>query len=80
MVCLAPQISVKALQSVFPQVCPPGKKKKKPTQGKIVPELTVLIYQDEILGTWCENLSLTKRKSADVVNVQYSLNTENKAA
>ena len=56
------------------------KKKKIPTQGKIVPELIALFYQDKILGTRCKNLSLTKRKFADVVDVWHLLNTENKAA
>lgn len=54
--------------------------KKTPTQDKIAPELTALVYQDELLGTRCKSISLTKGKFADVVNAWRLLNTENKAA
>lgn len=53
---------------------------KAPTKGKIVPDLTALVYRDKMLGTLCKNLSLTERKFADMVDVWHLLNTENKAA
>lgn len=47
----------------------PSQKKEAPTEGKIVPEITALMYQGKILGTLYRELSPIKRKSADVIDV-----------
>lgn len=73
-VCLAQQSSVKAS---FPRLPP---QKKAPTEGKIVPEVTVLLYKGKTLGTLYKDLSPMKRKFADALDVWNLLNTENKSA
>lgn len=42
--------------------------KKAPSEGKIVPELTMLVYQGKILGTLCKDLIPMKRTFAEMVD------------
>lgn len=64
----AQSISVKALQSIFPPTL--VSQKIPPSDSKMDPELTALVYQGKILGIQDKDFSPTKRKPAGVVDAE----------